>query len=267
MQEPHRRHRFNPCVGKVPWSSGNPLQFCCLENSMDRGGWWAIVHRVAKSWTQLKWLNTYTAQFVYLLFSHSFQTSSPQPKTSTSYQTSLKDPSLQLPSSLSPFHETTQRMFYTIGCQHLFPFFCLSDLAFVFLSILINQDPTRPKNEHLQWFATKKYIMWGSWLDGWWSNWETRQRMVRFLRCPQLEAIPHMEWRDEVKMVLSDLGLEMTLEARLLGWLACPEGAEAMEGIQPMYCQTCIHSREVKQKHPTSMFPLSFNLSPISTIG
>ena len=121
MQEPHRRHRFNPWVGKVPWRSGNPLQFCCLENSMDRGGWWAIVHRVAKSWTQLKWLNTYTAQIVYLLFSHSFQTSSPQPKTSTSYQTSLKDPSLQLPSSLSPFHETTQRMFYTIGCQHLFP--------------------------------------------------------------------------------------------------------------------------------------------------
>ena len=30
---------------------GNPLQYSCLENPMDRGAWWAIVHRVAKSWT------------------------------------------------------------------------------------------------------------------------------------------------------------------------------------------------------------------------
>ena len=30
---------------------GNPLQYSCLENPMDRGAWWAIVHRVAKSQT------------------------------------------------------------------------------------------------------------------------------------------------------------------------------------------------------------------------
>ena len=29
----------------------NPLKYSCLDNSMDRGGWWATVHRVAKSWT------------------------------------------------------------------------------------------------------------------------------------------------------------------------------------------------------------------------
>ena len=29
--------------------NGNPLQFSCLENSMDRGDWWATVHGVAKS--------------------------------------------------------------------------------------------------------------------------------------------------------------------------------------------------------------------------
>ena len=29
----------------------NPLQYSCLENPMDRGTWWAIVHRVAKCWT------------------------------------------------------------------------------------------------------------------------------------------------------------------------------------------------------------------------
>ena len=29
---------------------GNPLQCSCLDNSMDRGAWWATVHAVAKSW-------------------------------------------------------------------------------------------------------------------------------------------------------------------------------------------------------------------------
>ena len=33
---------------------GNPLQYSCLENPMDRGAWEAAVHRVAKSWTRLK---------------------------------------------------------------------------------------------------------------------------------------------------------------------------------------------------------------------
>ena len=32
---------------------GNPLQYSCLENSMDRKAWWATVYRIAKSWTQL----------------------------------------------------------------------------------------------------------------------------------------------------------------------------------------------------------------------
>ena len=31
--------------------NGNPLQYSCLENSMDRDAWWATVHRVTKSWT------------------------------------------------------------------------------------------------------------------------------------------------------------------------------------------------------------------------
>ena len=33
--------------------NGNPLQDSCLENSMERGAWWAIVYGVAKSQTQL----------------------------------------------------------------------------------------------------------------------------------------------------------------------------------------------------------------------
>ena len=33
--------------------NGTPLQYSCLENLMDGGAWWAAVHGVAKSWTQL----------------------------------------------------------------------------------------------------------------------------------------------------------------------------------------------------------------------
>ena len=34
--------------------NGNPLQYSCLENSMERGAWQATEHGIAKSWTQLK---------------------------------------------------------------------------------------------------------------------------------------------------------------------------------------------------------------------
>ena len=37
---------------------GNPLQYSCLENPMDRGAWWATVQGVTKSQTGLKWSST-----------------------------------------------------------------------------------------------------------------------------------------------------------------------------------------------------------------
>ena len=44
-----------PAMQEIPGSgrspregNGNPLQYSCLENPMDRGAWWATVHRVAK---------------------------------------------------------------------------------------------------------------------------------------------------------------------------------------------------------------------------
>ena len=41
-------------LGRFPGvGNGNPLQYC-LENSMDRGAWWAEVHGVAESQTRLK---------------------------------------------------------------------------------------------------------------------------------------------------------------------------------------------------------------------
>ena len=43
-----------PGLGRSPGGQhGNPLQYSCLETPMDRGAWWAIVHGVAKSRTQL----------------------------------------------------------------------------------------------------------------------------------------------------------------------------------------------------------------------
>ena len=39
--------------------SGNPLQYSCLENPMDREAWQATIHRVSKGQMWLKWLNTY----------------------------------------------------------------------------------------------------------------------------------------------------------------------------------------------------------------
>ena len=38
---------ISPGVG-----NGNPFQYSCLENLMDRGAWWATVHRATKSWTR-----------------------------------------------------------------------------------------------------------------------------------------------------------------------------------------------------------------------
>ena len=39
-----------PGLGRSPGRGHeNPFQYSCLENSMDRGAWWATVHRVAKS--------------------------------------------------------------------------------------------------------------------------------------------------------------------------------------------------------------------------
>ena len=39
---------------------GNPVQYSCLENPRDRRAWWATVHRVEKSQTQLMQLNTHS---------------------------------------------------------------------------------------------------------------------------------------------------------------------------------------------------------------
>ena len=47
--------------------SGNPLQYSCLENPMDREAWQTIVHEVTESWTQLthtQLFYTYSLNFI-----------------------------------------------------------------------------------------------------------------------------------------------------------------------------------------------------------
>jgi len=41
-----------PGLGRSPKvGNGNPLQYSCLKNCMDRGDWWTTVHGVTESWT------------------------------------------------------------------------------------------------------------------------------------------------------------------------------------------------------------------------
>ena len=48
-----------PGLGRSPGEgNGNPPQYSCLKNPMERGAWQATVHRVAKSWTPLNPLST-----------------------------------------------------------------------------------------------------------------------------------------------------------------------------------------------------------------
>ena len=45
--------------------NGIPLQYSCLENPTDEGAWWAAVHGVAKSWTQL---SNFTFTFIFFQY-------------------------------------------------------------------------------------------------------------------------------------------------------------------------------------------------------
>ena len=55
MAKAQRRELLPPCNGTGEGNS-NPLQYSCLENSVDRGAWWAAVHGVSQSRTWLKQL-------------------------------------------------------------------------------------------------------------------------------------------------------------------------------------------------------------------
>ena len=52
-------------LGGTVWivgeGNGNPLQYSCLQNSVDRGAWLAAVHGVTQSWTRLKRLSMHAS--------------------------------------------------------------------------------------------------------------------------------------------------------------------------------------------------------------
>ena len=55
-----------PGLGKSPGGRhGNPPQYCRLENPIDRKAWWATVHKMVKSWTQLNARNSLFLQINY----------------------------------------------------------------------------------------------------------------------------------------------------------------------------------------------------------
>ena len=60
-----------PGSGRSPRGGhGNPLQYSCRENPMDREAWWATVHRVTKNQTRLKQLSMHALRLEYsLIFS------------------------------------------------------------------------------------------------------------------------------------------------------------------------------------------------------
>ena len=53
--------------------NGNPLQYSCLENPMDGGAWWATVHRVAKSRTQLMLCHSLMFRIIFSNIRNRFQ--------------------------------------------------------------------------------------------------------------------------------------------------------------------------------------------------
>ena len=54
MQETQEMQVSVTVLEKYPGGgNGDPLQYSCLKNPMDKGAWWATVQRVAQSWTRL----------------------------------------------------------------------------------------------------------------------------------------------------------------------------------------------------------------------
>ena len=73
-------------VGSVPGLArspggghGSPLQYSCLENLMNRGAWWATVHRISKNQTLLMQLSKQICRTISVQFSHSVMSNSLRP--------------------------------------------------------------------------------------------------------------------------------------------------------------------------------------------
>ena len=113
-----------PGLGRSPGEGhGNPLQYSCLENPIDRGAWWATVHRVAKSQTKLKRLSTHTEkQLMFVCLSWA------EVKGNSPY---IRLPSLPTPTASSRVSKNTLNFnHYNPSCQAI-------KYTFIFYTTLI----------------------------------------------------------------------------------------------------------------------------------
>ena len=60
----HKRRRFNPWVGKIPWRRARQPTPVLLPTESHGGAWCAKIHKVKKSWARLKWLSMHTKKSV-----------------------------------------------------------------------------------------------------------------------------------------------------------------------------------------------------------
>ena len=114
-----------PGSGRSPGEGhGNPLQYSCLENPMDRGAWRDTAHRVTKSWTWLKWLRMMTERslhhFGWLPAVHGIKSLLP-----------TVDHKALLTNLLSAIH-TEAFLHFSLypACSHLWLVFTLAPLSF-----------------------------------------------------------------------------------------------------------------------------------------
>ena len=86
--------------------NGNPLQYSCLENPVDRGTWWAAVHRVTQSQTRLKQLSSSSSVYISIPLSQ-FIPPSPSPSSDVHksiFNVCISIPALQIGSSVPFFY-------------------------------------------------------------------------------------------------------------------------------------------------------------------
>ena len=97
---------LTPGLGRAPgWRHGNPLQYSCLENPMDRGAWRATVHRVTE------WATTEVTQYA---CTHVFPLT-PIP----GFSTGLTSASGDKHALISVFLQLALFLTHTMGCQDL----------------------------------------------------------------------------------------------------------------------------------------------------
>ena len=106
-----------PGSGRSPGGGhGNPLQYSCRENPVDRGDWWAAAHGVTKSWTRLEGLTQHSTIYsqpgmrtqvilVYQFVDDTFLTSACNTNCKVSFTSSRRSQRLQvLPQSWAFLH-------------------------------------------------------------------------------------------------------------------------------------------------------------------